>query len=371
MNNIVNSNDLLSIDLKKDQMADIIINFLGKKEKLKYLGAKYFTLRLNDIEQFYYLIEEKIKKEQYVNIQLFTVSFLFNDNTTRTINTIRSLNKYTETRDVIPITVTLTWHVILQFPEVNTVETQKIELTFNTLSYAEGIFLNIEHTNQSWDIEILNLIKDKILSVSSSAPKNVKRMKYIKDDVFDCDNGSRMLLLITVLTISIVMMFSIFESTSLKINYNSKEIFEEYKNKKISRNDFSDYIYIMNNFDKKMQLVMIEKHMNKSHLQSSVLNKITNIIKEKEIKKKSLYKNMTITVGSLTLSIFLLYFYMIRYIEYYSIKSYILTTNRSTLTYEKDLKIKNKVEFYSINLIIFTLITGVIVNFIYSYIINS
>lgn len=62
--------DLL-IGIDKNHLADLILNFLGKKEVLSYEAKKTFILRLNDIEQFYYLLESKIAKEQYNSLGFF------------------------------------------------------------------------------------------------------------------------------------------------------------------------------------------------------------------------------------------------------------------------------------------------------------
>ena len=359
MPNMINKEkNVLSIGLKEDHVADLIINFLGKKEKLKYNEKKYFTLRLNDIEQFYYLVEEKINKEQYVNIQLFTVSFLFNDKTTRVINTIESLNKYLETRDVVPNVITLTWHIVLQFPNVETIETQKIELTFDTKANIGEILLNIEHTNQSWGIEVLNLIKDKILSVSYCFPKNVKYMNKVKKYVFDV-NIMPFYLFLVILPI----LFPII----IAENYENKgTFFELYKDERISKIEFDDYVYIVENFKKEERVEIIKKHMKKNKEKFFIIDMLKKNIKEENDR----YKNMVIILISFILFLLLFHLYIVKYIKHYEKKSYILTTNRAISTYEKDKKRKNKAEFYSISLIIFTIITGLIINYIFSVLNN-
>lgn len=56
------SNNDVVLSLPEDKFADIIINFLGKKEKIRYRKSTYFIVELQDITQFYYLLDEKIKK---------------------------------------------------------------------------------------------------------------------------------------------------------------------------------------------------------------------------------------------------------------------------------------------------------------------
>ena len=50
-----NNNDKkeISILLAQEAFVDMILNFLGTKEKLKYATESDFIIRLNDMEQFH------------------------------------------------------------------------------------------------------------------------------------------------------------------------------------------------------------------------------------------------------------------------------------------------------------------------------
>lgn len=353
-----NENRSLSIILKEEQIADIIINFLGKKEKLKYEEEKQFILRINDIEQFYYLLDEKIKKEQYTNIKLFTVSFLFNDKTSRVINTIESLNKYLETRDVIPDVVTLVWHIIIQFPAVSTVETQKIELTFNTKSDIGSVLLNIEHTNQSWGIEVLNLIKDKVLSVSIDKPKYVKNAQRFKE-WFEFRNIS-IVILMSMLLITFMSIAGLIPSDDKYLT-----IITSYNESKISKDEFDNYMIIVKNIDKENIIDTLNKYTSNTKTRSIVINDIN-----KEISLSNRYR-VKILIGLVSFSaiLYLMYLYLNKYIKYHTQKSFILTTNRVISSFKDYTNIKKKIEFYSVSLVIFTVITGLIINLIWKFII--
>ena len=165
-----NNDKELSILLAQQTFVDMVLNFLGTKEKLNYRTDNDFILRLNDIEQFHYLLEAKIAKEQTVHINHFSVAISYHDGTSREINDIRALNGFIETRDVLPRSVTLTWNVVVDFPTSTSVENQTIELTFSTNRKAEKlgeVILTINHTNQAWGKDtkkqsaILNLVKNR------------------------------------------------------------------------------------------------------------------------------------------------------------------------------------------------------------------
>ena len=160
-------NKEISIKLNEESFSDLILNFLGKKEKIKYTNTTTFNIRLNDIEQFYYLLDEKIKKEQFTHINNFTLAIIYNDNTSRELTGIEKLNEFNETRDVYVTGLTLTWNIILKFPKNETVENQKIDISFYIFdkekdeeNISDGyVLINIEHTNQAWALEVLNLLK--------------------------------------------------------------------------------------------------------------------------------------------------------------------------------------------------------------------
>jgi hypothetical protein len=124
-------NSELSVILSEQKFADMILNFLGKKEKLTYrLKETSFLMRQNDIEQFHYLLDAKISKEHHVHISHFSVNISYNDGSSREISGIDALNKFLETRDVTPSDVTMSWNIIIKYPKSETIENQRIQLSF-------------------------------------------------------------------------------------------------------------------------------------------------------------------------------------------------------------------------------------------------
>lgn len=353
-----NESDLL-ITLGKDHVADLLINFLGKKEKLVYESENPFAMRLNDIEQFYYLLDDKINKEQYVNVEVFSVTFLFNDKTTRTINTIESLNKYLEIRDVFPISVTLSWHIIIKFPNSKTIETQKIDLSFNTNSENDigEILLNIEHTNQAWGIEVLNLMKNQILSVSKNINKKVIIAHQVKS-LFSIKSIPQIFFILIV----IISMFQLLpKDTYMKnINFN---VFDYYSEGNISREELEDFKFISENIRSEYKKKSIDKAIKDEKLKLYLLNAID----DQDAFTKKNRRFMVRSVVTFFLMLTFVYFYLSKYIYYNLDRSFILTTNRSKSNYDEYNSIKKKVEFYSISLIVFTIISGLVVNMINSY----
>lgn len=156
-----NDSTEISILLEQQAFVDMVLNFLGKKERLSYRVDNDFILRLNDIEQFHHLLEAKLAKEHTTHVSHFAVTVLYHDGTSKQVNGIEALQRFNETRNVLPVSVTLSWNIILNFPKLKSIESQAIELNFlkNKNSQKSGkIELTINHTNSAWGVEVLNLI---------------------------------------------------------------------------------------------------------------------------------------------------------------------------------------------------------------------
>lgn len=360
-NNLQNysSDDNFLINIEKHHLADMLVNFLGKKEKLSYEVKKSFALRLNDIEQFYYLLNTKVSKEQYVNVEIFTVTFLFNDQTKRTINTIGTLNSYLETRDVEPISVTLEWHIVIKFPDSETIETQKVEVSFDVAKQSNigNILINIEHTNQVWGVEVLNLLKNHILSLSRDISKKAVLASKLKE-LIDLKNfvSFFMLMILIFIMVNIISEPSIPKQTSYAV-------FDYYAKGNISKETLDEYDFISSNIDQDDQASAYNLSIKDENLKRFLLD---SIAKDNEV-KSSIIHSINRFVFSGLIFWLVLYYYLSRYIRYNTERSFILTTNRSVSSYDEYRDVKNKIEFYSISLIFFTIISGLVVNYIYSF----
>jgi len=161
-----------SLALPKDVLADIIVNFLGQRERLAFDKEAFFILDLNDLRQFYLLMDAKISKEVNTRLEFFQVAINYDDDTSRTLTSIESLEKFHETRNVVPTGVTLTWHFVFRFPNAPTIETQKINLSFLIVKgFIDGrVQLSIEHSNPVWGIEVLNLLSNQLRKKISKVP---------------------------------------------------------------------------------------------------------------------------------------------------------------------------------------------------------
>lgn len=347
----------LSFQLNNGLFADVILNFLGKKEKLKYKPNLFFLLRLNDIEQFYYLINQKVSKEQNIFIDHFLVNFTYNDGTVREISGINALNKFKETRDVIPKDVTLSWNILIKYPNAETVENQKIELSFirNENNNSQGeVILVISHTNQSWGIEVLNLLKDKIAEVTIKQHKAHLRAENARV-FFDFKLMFLFVMLITFGTLLIQIMGS-FQYEGSKYYYDMIEIWKNSPD--LSEIEMS--LFAVENMNGEDLQQFNSNYIDNNNLKS-ILSNIAEV-KNKTEKFGPLLLWFIGSFGAISLSI---WYYLGKVINYYGFNCYILISRRSEVEYEDYLSIKNKMKFFPISFIVIAVVCGVIANFVF------
>lgn len=356
----------VSLVLDEPTFVDMVLNFLGKKEKLNYhIRNIYFFIRLNDIEQFYYLLNNKISKEQYVHIEHFLVTILYNDGTIREISGIQSLNNFIETRDVIPTDIIISWNIIIKYPNANTIENQKIELAF----IKEGedgnseVILNIRHTNQAWGIEVLNLFKDKIGELTNKQSKksiiidNLLNNKFVPSSLY-------------------FIMFYVLILLFATIYYAIQRDYGYYKS--------SDNYYKIASYYKKTQS-LIEKDIALFSVQAlspdDLRESANNIIVNPELRKVMLdiadyNTNKLINTikffAYILLSPFIIYiltrFYLKKARFFYWNESFILISRRSESEHEQYIRNKDRVQFYSITSLVIASLCGVVGNIIYQII---
>ncbi|WP_295435209.1 hypothetical protein [uncultured Thiodictyon sp.] len=172
-----------SLALPRDVLADIIVNFLGQRERLSFSKETFFILDLNDLRQFYLLLDAKISKEVNTRLEFFQAAINYDDDTSRTLTSFESLEKFHETRNVVPTGVTLTWHLVFRFPDAPTIETQKINLSFLIAKgFIDGrVQLSIEHSNPVWGIEVLNLLSNQIRKKLGRLPRFISFWRVFFD----------------------------------------------------------------------------------------------------------------------------------------------------------------------------------------------
>jgi len=344
--------------IEQNDFADLILNFLGKKEKITFYKDNIeFKIIKNEIEQFYFLLDAKIQKESYTNISHFSLTIYYNDHTIREINGIKALNNFNETRDVIPEAIILSWNIILSFPDSTTVENQKIDVVLSITDETSFINVTVEHTNPAWGKEVLNLLSEhsKSLIIERHPFLNIsyELMSFLKNRIFE--------ILYIVLGISFLFLI-------LSSNTNSLDSKQVYAMSKIidigKKNTTSAEIQLSYNMIKGVypDIKTIDIIQNKE-----IRKILKNQIIENKNNSSKFLKQFFSVIGGIIGCILIIIWFLKQNIKYFSEKSFILITTRVEKIYEKYEKSKSKLEYYSISFFTISIIIGLLVTSLYQF----
>ncbi|MFY9143429.1 hypothetical protein [Sulfuricurvum sp.] len=347
----------LVVNLSKENFADMILNFLGKKEELTYRSEEngYFKITLDDIEEFYFLLEQKINREQSLILDAFSMELFYDNGTKRVVHSFEKIAGFVETRNIKPKAVLLEWHIIVKFNDSPHVETQKIQLLFKAYDN-EYIGIVVEHTDQIWGMEVLSLFENQIKNIYVPEKKSNVYAKKIKIFLESTP-------ITTGLTIIIVFLIMVFIE-SLDKNIRDDLKFQTI-NKVININSQEDKKLV----ESSLAIYMIDKDYRDKNIidtfsTKEVSNEMKNYIDNKNNNSNSFKKFLLKIFISIYGFYTILYFYLVYVIRYNKKNSFILLTKKAHKDYETYKDDKNNKQFYSISLIAFTLIIGLVINFV-------
>lgn len=355
--------DSIVVALDQSTLAKIITEFLGNKETLTYKSTEIpFLLRNNDFEQFHFLIEQKLADQKQVFQSHLTVDFHYSDKTSRTINGIKALIKINEIRYTVIESITMTWKVINRFHNQEQVSTQVIELTFDTV--AEEILLTITHTNQAWAMEIKNLLNNKIQEVMLHNSKPTQIYKKIGNIGF-----STTFLIFALLSFFLGMIKT--ENTEQNLSKKEHEVInvvlENYKQTN-NKDDLITSLALINNLNEKTAL---ETFKNTPFIENKTLQ--AQIVEAYEKKSNKRYKNFFLQLLILCLNYIVAPLIIVYYAKYAYKKlrnhSFLIINQFMEKNYETTLKKQKDLPFYGFSVIAYTVVIGVIVNYVSKFLI--
>jgi len=378
----------ISFELSKDVLARIVLNTLGKKERLDYSVERDFLLTLETVKQFYFLLSQKLNNDNNKEVDFFEVFIYHDDNTVQQFNTFEKLDTYHELRNISPVKIIMHWNVVVDFPSSQTIETQKIQLLFEVeekeVQYG-CIDLQIEHTNIIWASEVKSLIVSQI--EKTFVPINLSIFNNIR------------LLEAFILPVATSFMFFFFATT---INYGSigyvtgtPDYFEEFENRNIEYYGNSELkksivssdigvnakalsVLIIDNYDVDEIPIVIGKITSDENVRESLntyaasqseAKVVVEELNAAQSKRRNIFKKLELLSTILFISTFLisgfLYLYGKYYRSYHSTRSFILLTDASKKAKEAYYNKKNKATFYSISATAFAVFTGLIASGIF------
>lgn len=333
---IKTTNDV-GLPLDPETFSRVILDFLGRKENLSYKSHDNFIINLEDISQFNHILNSKISYQKNIILEHFSINFGYSDGTFREINGSEALSKFIETRSVDTTSINLNWKIIVKFDHSPTIETQEIDLLFissidrkidsEDFSYIE---LSINHTNQSWALDILSAFKDKIDEITIETSKLKEKYKKLTDSP----------LYLTTIT----MLFVVFAlALTLPVTQNETQRL---------RQDLVQYNLKQNYNDDLSKVVGL---LNITSLERSELKELG--IKNKEI-EDIIEKNERNVIIHLILIVllfitpFVIRKYISYCINYFNHKSFILTSKSAFKKLQKYKDDKSKITYIGLTVVV-------------------
>jgi len=346
--------------LENSDFAKVILEFLGKKEQLSYASKHGFVATHNDIENFYFLLRDKIGKEQPFSISHFQVDINYNDNTTRSLSGIEGLSGFAETRDVSPESVVLSWNIIVKYPDAATVENQKISILLTRDSEdedASDIFILIDHTNQVWAAEVLNLLKQQVKIISHRNSKKYDLARSAR--AFMKGRLGLMLIMLLVTYISVFSMLANHSSHKIADDAEGREVILEVVKSGIEASD-SQIALISVAFLGYGGMKEAASQIKNTELAGMVINAA-------ESRKDGLIRTLSF-IACVILLPAIIYMLLCEYVHRYQKTSHILLTRRSEKELAANRESQSRGRFISMSAILLSIGCGVIGNFVFQYV---
>lgn len=182
----------IRLPYKGADFKEFITGLLGEPQSIdgKILGK--FNITINKIDNLHQLLYQRIQSQNRGQLVKFTGKITYNDNSMVTLNSISDFITYNEIEALIPVNVDLSWIYLIQFPDKEYPEKQQISIVFDVgegysdlspiklilgsrLSVLKSgtVKYKIQHTSRSWGIDIENLLKSQIKSLIEEQNKIV------------------------------------------------------------------------------------------------------------------------------------------------------------------------------------------------------
>jgi hypothetical protein len=173
----------VTLTLQKNKFAEFLFGFLGARETLTKTYNDDFVATLEDCLQFHYLFTQKIVKEQFIALSAVGATITYDDNSTRTINSITALERFAEPRDVSVNVFSMTWNLVFRSPEDNSFKQQKVSIVLETAQTPTDIgkiTVTVEHTNQVWATEVQRLFEEQIRQLLATGTRVYRILQFGK-----------------------------------------------------------------------------------------------------------------------------------------------------------------------------------------------
>ena len=187
----------------EDQFKQFVMGLLGKPQKIEKTIRGPFEIELSDIQNFHYLIEQRINQQNQGHLLQFRAKIYFDDESSVELNSMESLETYNEVRPIISMGIELSWDFLILFNNKKTPEKQTININihtgrsfrfsmlpmFTSINPGEGyIEIEIYHTARTWAADMEALLTNHIESILKQ-PNKIRKFVFKHEGKFSLSSG--------------------------------------------------------------------------------------------------------------------------------------------------------------------------------------
>ncbi len=173
---IDNRRGYLALPFDEEQFKDFLISLLGKPQKIERIIRGAFEVHLSDIQNFHYLIEQRINQQNEGKLLQFRAKIIFEDDSSVELNSFSELETYNEIRPIISTAIELSWDYLILFRDKKVPEKQTINIVISSgkifdysitpvyyLRPGQG-FIKVEifHTARTWAADMEAMLMNHI-----------------------------------------------------------------------------------------------------------------------------------------------------------------------------------------------------------------
>jgi hypothetical protein len=190
-NNIANTEKnekgFISLPFNEDQFKEFVVGLLGRTQSISRIIRGSFELSLKDVENIYYLINQRILQQNEAKLIQFNTKIVYSDNSSIMLNSFEELLTYNEVRAISTDSIHLSWQYLVKFQDKDIPEKQEIDISFIAneshpssienddlpffyRSIGGYIPIRIKHTARTWGADIESLLTSHLENLLK--PKN-------------------------------------------------------------------------------------------------------------------------------------------------------------------------------------------------------
>lgn len=181
--------DEIELSVKNKQLGNFVTSILGQPQSIGKTYIMPFYIDYIYLKNLIELIKQRLGQQNHHEIVMFQAVIGYEDNTNRTINSIEALEAFSENLDLISISLSLTFKILIQFPRKEKPEIQEINISFRAARRPENFFniddfnildleelslgvisVHISHTERTWANDLLTLIDGSLKKIKRKEP---------------------------------------------------------------------------------------------------------------------------------------------------------------------------------------------------------